>query len=84
MDPHVQSEPRFFDETNQSLCFVITIFETVHENSGVGLKTFLGVNLTTLSKLEHYAITNKVSVCLTGLESAVWQLTIFVFIFKTD
>ncbi len=22
--------------------------------------------------------------CLTGLESAVWQLTIFVFIYKTD
>jgi hypothetical protein len=30
------------------------------------------------------SITVPFTSCLTGLESAVWQLTIFVFIFKTD
>jgi hypothetical protein len=29
-------------------------------------------------------ITVPLTSCLTGLESAVWQLTIFVFICKTD
>jgi hypothetical protein len=30
------------------------------------------------------SITVPLTSCLTGLESAVWQLTIFVFICKTD
>jgi hypothetical protein len=30
------------------------------------------------------SITIPLTSCLTGLESAVWQLTIFVFICKTD
>ncbi len=30
------------------------------------------------------SITVQLTSCLTGLESAVWQLTIFVFIYKTD
>ncbi len=30
------------------------------------------------------SITVPLTSCLTGLESAVWQLTIFVFIFETD
>jgi hypothetical protein len=30
------------------------------------------------------SITVPLTSCLTGLESAAWQLTIFVFIFKTD
>ncbi len=30
------------------------------------------------------SITALLPSCMTGLESAVWQLTIFVFIFKTD
>jgi hypothetical protein len=30
------------------------------------------------------SITELMTSCLTGLESAVWQLTIFVFIFKTE
>jgi hypothetical protein len=30
------------------------------------------------------SITVPLTSCLTGLESAVWQLTIFVFIWKTE
>jgi hypothetical protein len=46
--------------------------------------TVINVLLSQAGNTEGGSITVLLTSCLTGLELAVWQLTIFVFICKTD